>query len=217
MKQAQTPLRYVAAVAALAAAMLMARPSFAADIIAEWNTVKAPPVPELKPVTLDGKTTALLILDMMKKGCTARPRCAATVPSLKKLHDAARAAGAMMFYTFSGENPSLADFMDEEFAPRDGEWVAQRGPDKFLGSDLDERLKARGIKTVIVCGTSAQGVVIGTGSGSAQRGYKVIVPVDCMSSDDPYMEQYAAWHMFKGGAAIVTNQTTLTRSDMIKF
>ena len=69
----------------------------------------------------------------------------------------------------------------------------------------------------IVCGTSAQGVVIGTGSGSAQRGYKVIVPVDCMSSEDPYMEQYAAWHMFKGGPAIVTSQTTLTRSDMIKF
>ena len=53
--------------------------------------------------------------------------------------------------------------------------------------------------------------------GSAQRGYRVIVPVDCMSSEDPYMEQYAAWHMFKGGPAIVTSQTTLTRSDMIKF
>jgi len=37
------------------------------------------------------------------------------------------------------------------------------------------------------------------------------VPVDCMSSEDPYMEQYAAWHMFKGGPAIVTDQTTLTR------
>jgi nicotinamidase-related amidase len=218
MKQVKARFRYAAAiVVTLAVAILTPSPSVAADIIAEWATVKAPPVPELKPVTLDGKTTALLILDLMKSGCGARPRCVATVPNLKKLHDAARAAGAMVFYTFSGENPKLADFMDPGFAPRDGEWVAQRGPDKFLGSGLDERLKARGIKTVIVCGTSAQGVVIGTGSGSAQRGYKVIVPVDCMSSDDPYMEQYAAWHMFKGGPAIVTDQTTLTRSDMIKF
>jgi nicotinamidase-related amidase len=218
MKQAQTPLRYLAAIAAaLAVATLAAWPSVAGDIIAEWATVKTPPAPELKPVTLDGKTTALLILDMMKGSCTARLRCAATVPNVKKLHDAARAAGAMLFYTFSGEYPKLADFMDAEFAPRDGEWIAQRGPDKFLGSVLEERLKARGIKTVIVCGTSAQGVVIGTGSGSAQRGYKVIVPVDCMSSDDPYMEQYAAYHMSKGGPAIVTGATTLTRSDMIKF
>jgi hypothetical protein len=69
----------------------------------------------------------------------------------------------------------------------------------------------------VPCGTSAQGVVIGTGSGSAQRGLKVIVPVDCMSSEDPYMEQYAAWHMYKGGPNVVTANTTLTRSTMIKF
>ena len=219
MKQTQTFFRCAAAVAStLAVALLTASPSVAADIIAEWATVKAPPVPELKPVTLDGKTTALLILDMMKTNCPKRPRCSATVPNVKKLHDAARAAGAMVFYSLvGGDNPTPADIVDPGIAPRDGEWVFQRGPDKYLGSGLDERLKARGIKTVIVCGTSAQGVVIGTGSGSAQRGYKVIVPVDCMSSDDPYMEQYAAWHMFKGGPAIVTDQTTLTRSDMIKF
>ena len=48
-------------------------------------------------------------------------------------------------------------------------------------------------------------------------GYKAIVPVDSMSSEDPYMEQYAAWHMFKGGPAIITSRTTVTRSDMIKF
>jgi len=203
---------------AVAALFAVASPSLAADFISEWASVKAPTPPDLKSVTLEGKTTALLILDMMKSGCSARPRCMATVPNVQKLHDAARAAGAMVFYTLvGGEKPTSADIVSPGFAPRDGEWVVQRGPDKFLGSGLDERLKARGIKTVIVCGTSAQGVVIGTGSGSAQRGYKVIVPVDCMSSEDPYMEQYAAWHMFKGGPAIVTGATTLTRSDMIKF
>lgn len=218
MNNPRTRSGYVTIALTLTIAWLGASPAPAADIIAEWATVKAPPVPELKPVTLDGKTTALLILDMMKTNCPKRPRCSATVPNVKKLHDAARAAGAMVFYSLvGGDNPTPADIVDPGIAPRDGEWVFQRGPDKFLGSGLEERLKARGIKTVIVCGTSAQGVVIGTGSGSAQRGYKVIVPVDCMSSDDPYMEQYAAWHMFKGGPAIVTDQTTLTRSDMIKF
>jgi len=218
MKNTRTRSRYLTLALTLSIACLGTMPAHTADIITEWATVKTPPVPELKPVTLDGKTTALLILDMMKSGCTARPRCVATVPNVKKLHDAARAAGAMLFYSLvGGDKPTPADIMDPGFAPKEGEWVVQRGPDKFLGSGLDERLKERGIKTVIVCGTSAQGVVIGTGSGSAQRGYKVIVPVDCMSSEDPYMEQYAAWHMFKGGPAIVTSQTTLTRSDMIKF
>jgi len=63
-------------------------------------------------------------------------------------------------------------------------------------------LKARGIKTVIVCGTSFQGVGIGTGGGAAQRGYKVVIPIDCLSSEDPYMEQYATYHLFKGGPAV---------------
>ncbi|HTM08232.1 MAG TPA: isochorismatase family protein [Verrucomicrobiae bacterium] len=189
----------------------------AADIIVEWSSVKAPPPPVLKPVTLDTKTTALLILDMMKSNCAQRPRCLATVPSVKKLHDQARAAGMMIFYSLVSDDPTPGNIVDTGLAPRDGEWARVRGPDKFMGSGLDEKLKARGAKTVIVCGTSAQGVVIGTGSGLAQRGYKVIAPVDCMSSEDPYMEQYAAFHMAKGGPAIVTGATTVTRSDMIKF
>lgn len=189
----------------------------AGDITTEWATVKAPPVPELKPVTVDSKTTALLILDMMKGNCAARPRCLATVPNVKKLMDAARAAGAMVFYTLVGPPGATPADMIDGIAPKDGEWVYQRGPDKFLGSGLEQRLKDRGIKTVIVTGTSAQGAVVGVSSGAAQRGYQVIVPVDGMSAEDPYNEQYAAWHLYKGGPTIITDKITLTRSDMIKF
>ena len=208
--------------AAAAAGVLMiafAASSSTADILNDWATVKPPPAPELKPVTLEGSTTALLILDMMKANCGARPRCVATVPNVKRLHDAARTAGAMVWYSLVGSDgmATPADVIDPGFMPRDGEWARQNGPDKFLGSNLEGKLKARGIKTVIVCGTSFQGVGIGTGSGSAQRGYKVIVPIDCLSSEDPYMEQYAAWHLFKGGPTMITSQVTLTRSTMVKF
>ena len=208
--------------AAAAAGVLMiafAASSSTADILDDWATVKPPPAPELKPVTLEGSTTALLILDMMKGNCGARPRCVATVPNVKRLHDAARTAGAMVWYSLVGSDgmATPADVIDPGFMPRDGEWARQNGPDKFLGSNLEEKLKANGIKTVIVCGTSFQGVGIGTGSGSAQRGYKVVVPLDCLSAEDPYMEQYAAWHLFKGGPAVVTSQVTLTRSTMMKF
>jgi nicotinamidase-related amidase len=187
--------------------------SSATDILDDWDTVKPPPKPELKAVTLDPSTTALLILDMQKGNCGVRPRCVATIPNVKRLYDAARAAGAMLWYSLN----STADLIDPGFMPREGEWMRQGGPDKFLGSNLEEKLKAKGIKTVVVCGTSFQGVGVGTGSGSAQRGYKVIVPIDCLSSEDPYSEQYAAWHMFKGGPAVVTSNTTLTRSTMVKF
>jgi nicotinamidase-related amidase len=208
-----------AAVTAAALMIAFAASSAAADILDDWGAVKPPPLPELKPVTLEGSTTALLILDMMKENCGARPRCVATVPNVKKLHDSARAAGALVWYSLvgSGGKATPADMIDPGTMPHDGEWVRQNGPDKFLGSNLEEKLKARGIKTVIVCGTSYQGVGIGTGSGAAQRGYKVIVPIDCLSSEDTYMEQYATWHLFKAGPAVVTSQVTVTRTSMVKF
>lgn len=201
-------------VVAAAALIIAFAASFAAtNILDDWDTVKAPPKPELKPVTLEASTTALLILDMQKGNCGVRPRCVATIPNVKRLQDAARSSRVMLWYSLG----KIADLVDPGLTPRDGEWVPQNGPDKFLGSNLQEKLKAGGIKTVVVCGTSFQGVGIGTGTEAAQRGYKVIVPIDCLSSEDPYMEQYSAWHFFKGGPAVVTRNSTLTLSTMVKF
>jgi nicotinamidase-related amidase len=208
-----------AATAAVALVLAFGASSFANDILDDWATAKAPAPPELKPVTVDSSTTALLLLDMMKANCGTRPRCVATVPNVKRLHDAARKAGMMVWYSLVGSNgmATPADMIDPGIAAHDGEWARQNGPDKFIGSNLDEKLKAKGIKTVIVCGTSFQGVGIGTGGGAAQRGYNVIIPIDCLSSEDTYMEQYAAFHLFKGGPAVVTSHVTMTRSTMMKF
>lgn len=216
MSDMRTLLRCTALLGVLVTALAMAS---SGDILDDWDSAKTPAKPETKAVTVDPSTTALLILDLMKSNCGQRPRCVATVPNVKRLHDGARAAGMMIWYSFVGSNNQAtpADMVDPGIAAHDGEWERQGGPDKFLGSHLEEKLKAHNIKTAIICGTSFQGVGIGTGSELAQRGYKVIVPVDCLSSEDAYNEQYAAWHLYKGGPAVVTSQVTLTRSTMVKF
>jgi nicotinamidase-related amidase len=206
-----------AAVAAAVLTSLIPLASRANDITTEWAAVKPPPVPELKPATIEPRTTALLILDLMKTNCGARPRCGATVPNVKKLLDAARAHDMTVFYTLVGSTPTPEGMIDQALAPRAGEWVVRGGADKFIGSDLEQRLKDKGIKTVIVTGTSAQGAVLGTSNGAVQRGYKAVVPVDGMSAEDAYNEQYAAWHLYKGGPVVLTDSVTLTRSDLIKF
>jgi hypothetical protein len=43
---------------------LSAAPARAQNIIDEWASVKAPAAPALKPVTVNPKTTALLMLDL---------------------------------------------------------------------------------------------------------------------------------------------------------
>jgi nicotinamidase-related amidase len=203
---------------ALAIGVLAASP-VSADVISDWSTAVAPPPPELKEVTVDPSTTALLFLDIMKAGCSARPRCVAAVPNMKRLHDQARAKNMVVWYSLVGSNGKATpdDIMDAAIKPRAGEWYRQGGPDKFLGSTLQPTLKQAGIKTVIICGNSFQGATVGTAAAAAQRGYKVIVPVDCSAGEDVYHEQYAAFHLAKGGPVGVTSQVTMTRSTMIKF
>ena len=199
----------------LAAAFLMvgmtASGVQAADVIEEWANIK-PPAPTLKPVTVDPKTTALLMLDFMKQNCGQRPRCVASLPAMKKLLESARAAKAPVVYAIIA-NSTIADVLPEVAAQ--GEPHVQSGPDKFRNTDLEKILKDKGIQTVIAVGTSSNGAVLYTASGAAFRGMKVIVPVDGMSTTDPVAE-YATVLNFLS-APTVSAATTLTRSDMIKF
>jgi nicotinamidase-related amidase len=204
-----------AASMAVAAFSNGAVPARAADVIAEWSSIQMPPAPALKAVTVDPKTTALFLFDFMAENCGQRPRCVAAVPTLKAIHDRARAAGMLVAYTL----PGGGKIIDPGLTPRPGEVVNQKpgGPDKFIGDDLDARLKAHGIKTVILCGTSAQGVGLGTGAGAVQRGYDVIYPVDCLPSESAFREAYAVWHMAGGGPPVTTKHVTVTRTSMITF
>jgi nicotinamidase-related amidase len=190
-------------------------PLYAQSIVDEWNSVKVPPVPELKPVTLDPGTTALLLLDFNKQVCNAerRPRCIASIPVVGKLLKEARSKGVKVIYSLSA-GASVADIA-KELAPVAGEPAVTSGPDKFLGTDLEKILKEKGVKTVIVAGTAAHGAVLYTASGAALRGIKVIVPVDGMSAENTYAEQYVAWHLLN--APRISNQATLTRIELIKF
>jgi nicotinamidase-related amidase len=189
-------------------------PDAGADIIREWASIKL----ELRPVTVDPRTTALLVLDMMKGNCGVRPRCLATVATVKKLIEAARTHRLMVVYNLTGAG-NVADMVDQSLAPRAEEFMVKGagGADKFVNSNLDAGLKGRGIKTVIVTGTSAQGAVCGTTNGAVQRGYKAVVPVDGMSAEDAFNELYAVYHIAKGGPVNLTNNAIVTRSDMIAY
>jgi nicotinamidase-related amidase len=186
-----------------------------ATVIEEWAKVSIPPAPELKDVMVEPKTTALLILDIQHQMCTMekRPRCVASVPNILNLLTKARAKGIPVVYSLAGEATS-ADIL-KEVAPNSGDPVVRSGVDKFFNTDLENILKEKGIKTVIVTGTSAHGAVLHTATAAALRGMQVIVPEDGMSADETYPEQYTAWHLANGPGS--RQKTTLTRTDLIKF
>src|SRR6202046_5941144 len=203
--------------AAIVAALIAANPAHAQTVIDDWSQVKLPPPPQLKPVTLVPKETALLVMDFTVQTCTPerRKRCADSVPKVKKFVEAARAKGALIIYSVAVPNSVPGDVL-KELAPAAGEEVLPPlGPDKFINSDLEKTLHDKGIKTVVAMGTQAQTSVLHTGGEAALRGFKVVVPVDAMSADDLFPELYTAWHL--ANAARISNQVTLTRLDMIGF
>lgn len=191
-------------------------PAHAANIIDEWAHAKAPPAPELKPAAVDSKTYALLVIDMVSETCNpkARPRCVETIPAIQKLLNDARGKGMAVIYALGVSGKEFVPAL----APKDGEPIVKSGADKFINTDLDKILKDKNIKGVIVVGTLAYGGVLHTASQAALRGFKVVVPVDGMSSqnaDTLYSEQYTAWHL-ANGPGLAAN-VTLTKTDMIKF
>lgn len=200
-------------------------PSSAETIIDEWNSVKAPPAPKLQSVTLDPKTTALLMIDIIKQTCNMkmRPRCVAMVPKVQKLLDEARAKGVYVIYALfpsprpaTFPNPKITDYVPE-LAPKGNEPVVTAFVDKFnLGgkdTGLEKMLKNKAIKTLIPVGVTSHNGVLFTSVAAAFRGFDVVVPVDGMAGNNAYEDQLTAYTL----TSSIVYKVTLTSIDMIKF
>jgi nicotinamidase-related amidase len=195
--------------------LVLAAPVAGATIIDEWDAVVTPAAPKLKEVKLPAEGTALLLLDFNKQVCNdkQRPRCVSSVPAVSRLLAEARKANILVVYSIT-IGSSSADIAPA-LAPRPGDPIVTSGPDKFMGTDLEKILKERNIKTVIVTGTAAHGAVICTASGAALRGIKVVIPVDGISAESLYPEQYTVWHLLN--APRVSTMSTVTKTDMIQI
>jgi len=201
------------AAVALLAVLLLPVAAPAQTVLDEWATATPPPAPQLKDVRIDPKKTVLIIADFNKKSCTpeGRPRCATALPKIRAFLAVARARGMLVVHFYN----TVMTPDDIAIAPAPGETVLQGPINKFFGNDLASTLKTRGIDTVVLTGTSANGAVLFTSAGAVLLGFKVIVPVDGMPADGPYQEQFVAWELTK--APTLSDGATLTRWDKISF
>jgi len=220
--------RLILLIAALMAALTNAKPTTAQTIIDEWQNIKVPAPPELKSVTLESKTTALLVMDLIKQLCNEqnRPRCVASIPKIAKLLAAARSNGVMVVYTLvpsvgpNAPTPVIGDTIPE-IAPKGDEPVVTSAVDKFIlrnqDTGLEKMLKDKGITSVITVGTAVHGAVLYTASAAALRGFDVIVPIDGMSGNGQVVYDEQAVAFILTHAPVLSPKITLTGIDMIKF
>ena len=205
------------------AVLLIACPLFSSPVCAAgsetiielWDRAKAPPPVELKAVKLAPKETAFLVLDIEELTCNQerRPRCIDSVPKIKGFLERARSHGVAVVYSLTSRG--TIETILPPVTPQKTEPVVQSSVDKFFHTDLEKILREKGITTVVIVGTTAEGAVLHTATGASMRGFRVIVPVDGMSAGTLYAEQYTAWHLLN--APGTRRNTTLTRFDMIGF
>ncbi len=191
--------------------LALSLPAQAADIIDNWAQVQAPAAPKLENVTVDPKTTALLMLDILKQNCGPNPACTAAVPGVKSLLDQARAKKMFVVYSkFPG--PADADVLPQ-VARTGNEPMITAFLDKFLKTNLDELLKKNNIKTVIVVGNASNGAVLFTAQTAFALGYQVVAPVDGATSRVPYADQSTIYTF--AAAPVMGGKVKLTRTNMI--
>ncbi|MDD2987948.1 MAG: cysteine hydrolase family protein [Zoogloea sp.] len=104
----------------------------------------------------------------------ARAR-ALKVPVIHIQHD----AGPGSPYDIRAEIGAIAD----KVAPIEGEPVVVKNyPNSFVNTDLDARLKALGVKNVVVAGFMTHMCINSTGRGAFNLGYAVTVPANATAT-----------------------------------
>lgn len=128
----------------------------------------------------------------------------------KRVVDGARAAGAQVVYTrvafqeghrdlvtnipllgVVAQQGSLLDHTPateivDQLKPEADDWIATNPKvSAFASSDLDERLRAAGIDTVVLFGVATNVSVESTGRSAGDLGYRVIVVEDACAAASP--------------------------------
>jgi nicotinamidase-related amidase len=178
-------------------------------------------LPRPVSVTVNPATTAYLLLDLTSVVCAPNPTCVASLPAAAALLAKARAAGATVIYS---ETTTSGSQILPQVAPQAGESVVLAHADKFFNTDLDQILSSRGIKTLVVVGTAANGAVLYTTFEAGLRGYTVVVAKDGVSADSPFIMHYSLFQLLNEpgfsnpqNTPLLAGAVTLSKASLVTF
>ena len=168
-------------------------------------------------LTLDPKTTALVLIDL-EHGIVAMPVVphsgADVVKRSAALASALREAGGTVVYvhvllhdTISlpvdkpmqrGAPPAEASELvpDAGFQPGTDILVTKRQWDAFHATHLDQALRRKGVKTIVLAGIATNLGVESTARSAQARGYELVFASDAMATLSEAMQQFALEQMF---------------------
>ena len=175
---------------------------------------------------------ALLIIDMLEEFVRGRLRAEAAeqiVPNISRLLEFSRSAGIPVIYAVDSHYAKIDKEFElwgphairgsaeakviKELEPREGEYVVlKRRYDAFFGTDLDLLLRELGVTTLIVTGIHTHICVQQTAVGAFYRGYKIVVPVDCVAAASREWHERGLEYMRSFlGAELVSSEKLIER------
>lgn len=185
-------------------------------------TLQMPATADPARVSLDPRTTALIVLDYVEPICNAQPSCREKMlPAMTPFMERVRKAGLTIAYGTRAQN--MSKWLKEVAPGPNDVKIVNTAQDRFYNTDLDKALKAKGITTLIMVGWKISGSVTYTSVGAMVHGYTVVIPVDTTSAASDYETAIGFYNVLNSGTANLANQplmpkaVTLSRTDMITF
>ena len=170
-------------------------------------------------VTVDAKTTGLLVLDLNARCEDPKEPCHKLVEPVAKFLPRAREAKIFIVYTVADRYQGTPlGKMPKAFAQKDSEPVIFPAAfDKFYGGELQPLLQAKGLKTLIVTGASSNQAVLYTATAAVRPfGYDVIIPTDGLIARGDYEHEYTL-HQFTILPAGAAEKFKITQFNRITF
>lgn len=193
-----------------------------------WMTLSAaiaiaaqegPNRPEAKPLTLDTKSTAILVLDLNARCDDPKQVCSKITTPLGSFLDKARAASVPILYTVSAaaKGKPIGELAAPLRRTESEKVIYPDGFDKFIGGELQAFLKDKGAKTLIITGSATNAAVLYTATTAARMyRYNVVIPMDGVNAATRYEREYAI-HQFTVLPSQANKLFQFTNLSLISF
>ncbi|TXD37346.1 cysteine hydrolase [Lujinxingia vulgaris] len=168
------------------------------------SSLELPELPITSTLTLDPKSTALIVVDMQNDfvdpdGSLFVQAAPSTLPAIADLVERTRKSGARVVFTQDTHGPDDREFeiwpvhcvegtwgwkIVDQLTPKPGDLILRKARyDAFYGTELEHYLsRIWKIETLIIVGTVANICVAQTAASAGLRWFDVVVPADGISA-----------------------------------
>ena len=179
--------------------------------------------------------TAVVVVDMINDfvtGALKNERASRIIPNIQRLLDFARKKKIPVIYTNDTHLPGIDEEFEiwpqhalvgtkgaeviEELKPVKGDYVLQkRRYSAFFGTYLDLLLRELKVDTLVLVGLVTNVCIQNTAGDAFFRGYRVIVPEDCVEATSEEAQKAGIEYMKTIYGCKITNLDELMRKELV--